>query len=863
MNKTPTAPLILIDGSSYLFRAYHALPPLANTKGMPTGAIYGVLNMLQKLLKEYEPTHIAVIFDSKSKNFRHAMYPAYKANRAIMPDELQIQIKPLFAAIHALGLPLIVIEGVEADDIIGTLARQAQQQNMRVLISTGDKDFAQLVNPNVTLINTMNQQILDEAGVQEKFGVSPAQIIDYLALTGDSVDNIPGIPNVGPKTSAHWLGQYHTLDNLLQNASEIRGKVGENLRNNIQQVLLGRELVTIKTDIALPMTLQELTPKMPDQAQLKALFTELEFKTWLRDLPQAGKLAHKTEPQTISDEAALQVWIKKLEKSAVFALNIETTSLDAMRAEWVGISLAIPGGEAAYLPMAPNSAETPKQLDCAHVLKALTPVFNDPQKIIVGQNLKYDLKVLSHYNITVKSILWDTLLAAYVLASGGVQIAEKEAKPVTFNKIPVDVTLHLYEELTQKFKENPELETVFNTIDMPLMRILAQMEQYGVLIDAAKLQQQSALLQQHIQALEKEVYALSGEAFNLSSPKQLQEVLYGKLKLPVLKKTPTGQPSTSEEVLQELALKYPIPQLILTYRSFCKLKSTYTDRLPEEINPRTGRIHTCYQQAVTSTGRLSSIDPNLQNIPVRSEEGRKIRQAFIAPPHYKILAADYSQVELRIMAHLAQDPGLLHAFAQGLDVHRSTAAEVYGIPLEQVTSEQRRSAKAINFGLMYGMSSFGLSQQLNVSQKEAQKHMDIYFKKYPYVHAYMEQARALAAKQGYLKTLFNRRIQIPDIKSSNKFRRLAAERQAINAPLQGTAADIIKLAMICIHDWLSQNKKDTHMIMQVHDELVFEVPAAQADHLAQEVRRCMEHVVELSAPLVVNIGIGDNWDEAH
>jgi DNA polymerase I len=884
--------LVLVDGSSYLFRAYHALPPLTNSKGLPTGAVYGVLNMLRKLMKEQASAQIVVIFDSKEKNFRHQLYPAYKANRAVMPDELQVQIQPLFAAIRALGLPLVVIDGVEADDVIGSLAKQAQQQGLSVLISTGDKDLAQLVNAQVTLVNTMTQQMLDEEGVQKKFGVTPAQIVDYLALTGDSVDNVPGVPGVGPKTAANWLQKYHSLDNLLKNKDQIAGKVGENLRNNLEQVQMGRELVTIRTDIPMPQTVEQLKPAAPDVPELRHLFTELEFKTWLHDLPQES--THKAHYDTILNLADWRRWLQKLVENPVISLDTETTNLDAMRAELVGISFAIPGGQAAYVPLAHDYTGAPDQLDREMVLRELAPLLNDPKKIVVGQNLKYDLKILAHAGVSLQAQCWDSLLAAYILDSSATRydldtlafkylsyqtvtftdIAGKGAKQLTFNQVPIekaafyaaedaDVALRLYEVLNPQLQAESQLQTVFQKIDMPLMPVLAKMEQTGVLIDAQKLHQQSEALQHRIQALQAQVYDLSGEEFNLNSAKQLQAVLYEKLHLPILKKTPTGQPSTAEEVLEELAADYPIPQLILTYRSLSKLKSTYTDRLPEEMNPRTGRIHTSYHQAGTSTGRLSSSDPNLQNIPVRSEEGRKIRQAFIAPDGYQILAADYSQVELRIMAHLAQDPGLLNAFSRGEDVHRATAAEVYGISLAEVTAEQRRSAKAINFGLMYGMSSFGLSQQLGISREEAQRHMDVYFKQYPRVREYMEQARQLAARQGYVTTLLGRRVQVADIRSPNQFRRQAAERQAINAPLQGTAADIIKLAMICIDDWIREAKTQARMIMQVHDELIFEVPNAELETVSREVRRCMEHVVELSVPLVVDIGIGANWDEAH
>lgn len=899
MNNSITSPLILVDGSSYLFRAYHALPPLTNSKGMPTGAIYGVLNMLRKLVREYAPTHIGVVFDSKSKNFRHQLYPAYKANRLVMPDDLQVQIQPLFTAIRALGLPLVVVEGVEADDVIATLATQAQQQDMQVVISTGDKDLAQLVNAQVTLINTMSQQILDEAGVQAKFGVSPAQIVDYLALVGDASDNIPGVPKVGPKTAASWLNQYHSLDNLLENADKMPGKIGENLRQNIEQVLLGRKLITVKTDIPLTQTLQDLIPSPPHNEQLQQLFTELEFKVWMHELPQAAaapevKAESKEGYIVIFTRSELQAWLQKVTQSPVFALICKATNLDAMRAELVGIGLAVPGEPAVYVPFAHTYDGAPQQLEREWVLQQLTPFLHDRQKILAGQNLKFDLKLLSRYGITVNAVLWDCLLASYVLDNGGSrhdletlalqhlssrvmtleEIAGKGAKQLVFNLVPIEkaaaytageagMVMQLYAVLQQKLQENPELLKVFNTIEMPLMPILAKMEQCGVGIDAVKLRRQSEELQRHIQALQQQVYALAGEEFNLSSSKQLQEVLYTKLKLPVLKKTPTGQPSTAEEVLQELALDYPIPQLILTYRSLSKLKSTYTDSLPENIHAQTGRVHTSYHQAVTSTGRLSSSDPNLQNIPIRSEEGRKIRQAFIAPPGYKIVAADYSQVELRIMAHLSQDPGLVFAFTHGLDVHRSTAAEVYGVALAEISSEQRRNAKAINFGLMYGMSSFGLAQQLGVSREEAQRHIDVYFKQYPQVRQYMEQARAQAAKQGYVKTLLGRRVQVADIKASNQFRRLAAERQAINAPLQGTAADIIKLAMICIDAWLTENNSPARMIMQVHDELVFEIPVAEVARVSAVIKTCMESVIPLTVPLEVDIGVGDNWDEAH
>lgn len=888
-------PLILVDGSSYLFRAYHALPPLTNSKGMPTGAIYGVLNMLRKLLKEYEPTHIAVIFDSKKKNFRHQLYPAYKANRTVMPDELQNQIQPLFEAIRALGLVLVVVEGVEADDVIGTFAEQAEKLGRTVLISTGDKDLAQLVNPQVTLINTMNNLILDEAGVKQKFGVSPKQMVDYLALVGDSSDNIPGIPKVGPKTAAIWLEKYDSLDKIIEHSAEIGGKIGENLRSNIQQVLLGRELVTVMTDVPVNYTVDQLVLGQLDYEMLLKIFTELEFKNWLTELASFHpKPKSAVSYQTILDEKSFLEWMEKLQNSQVISFDTETTSLDAMRAELVGISFAVQPGEAAYVPLGHNYEDAPKQLDRDWVLKQLAPLLNDPNKKIIGQNLKYDLKVLNHYHISISGPMFDTLLASYVLNNGSLrhdlgtlaskylsyqvltfeEVAGKGAKQLTFNLVPLDkasfyaaedadIALQLYHILSDKLADNVALAKVFNDIEMPLMPILAKMESCGVLLDVEKLHQQSLALQKNILSLQQDVFALASEEFNLSSPKQLQEILFGKLKLPVLKKTPTGVPSTAEEVLQELALVYPIPKLILSYRSLTKLKSTYTDSLPEQINSRTGRVHTSYQQAVTATGRLSSTDPNLQNIPIRSEEGRKIRQAFIAPPGCQLLSADYSQVELRIMAHLSKDPGLLHAFAHDLDVHQSTAAEVFGVSLQEVTSEQRRRAKGINFGLMYGMSSYGLSQQLSISREEAQHYIDLYFAHYPNVRHYMELARATAAKQGYVETLLGRRVVVADIHSLQQQRRLAAERQAINAPLQGTAADIIKLAMICINKRLLQTRMPVRMIMQVHDELVFEVEQSALEAASHEIRDCMENIIQLDVPLRIDIGVGDNWDKAH
>jgi len=889
-------PLILVDGSSYLFRAYHALPPLINSKDQPTGAIYGVLNMLKKLINDYQPERIVVVFDPKGKTFRNDIYPEYKANREAMPEELRVQIKPLFEVIQALGLPLVIVDGVEADDVIGTLARKAGKQGEKVLISTGDKDMAQLVDQNVTLVNTMTDRHLNPAGVEEKFGVPPTLIVDYLALMGDAIDNIPGIPKVGPKTAAKWLNLYGSLDSVVEHADEIKGKVGENLRNHIEDLPLSRQLVTLKCDVELDLTPQQLMPQPEDKEKLLQLFTELEFKKWLAELhtpEEAMELASGSTYVALLKKADFEKWLQKLKKATYFALDTETTSLDSMQADLVGLSFSVTAGEAAYVPVAHDYMGAPEQLDKSWVLKQLKPLLEDPQRNIIGQNLKYDYEILANCGIRIRANMWDTLLASYVIDSASARhdldtlalkylqrdtikfedVAGKGKNQLTFNEVPLetavpyaaedaDIALQLHQKLEPLFKKD-HFEKVLKEIEWPLMPILAEMEFYGVLIDADMLKQQSQRLAKKLKTLENKIYDMAGEEFNISSTKQLREILFDKLEIPVLKKTPTGQASTSEEVLQELALDYPIPKLILEYRSFSKLKSTYTDKLPEQINPKTKRVHTNYIQTGTSTGRLASKNPNLQNIPIRSEEGRKIRQAFIAPRGHKIVAADYSQVELRIIAHLSQDPGLLSAFEQGLDVHASTASEVFGVGLKEVTPDQRRSAKVINFGLMYGMSSYGLAQQLGMSRKEAQAHIDVYFSRYPKVHGYMEAARLKASEQGYVETLFGRRLSIPEIKSSNHQRRKAAERAAINAPLQGTAADIIKLAMICVDEWLQHSRIDVKMIMQVHDELVFEVANDAVDKAKKHIRDCMEGAAKLSVPLIVDIGVGSNWDEAH
>ncbi len=895
MMKIPKNPFVLVDGSSYLFRAYHALPPLTNSKGQPSGAIYGVVSMLKKLLAEYQPQHVAVIFDTKGKTFRNDLYPAYKANRLVMPDELQVQIEPLHDIIRALGFPLIMVPGVEADDVIGTLALAAQQHNLHTLISTGDKDIAQLVNEKVTLVNTMSNTILDIVGVKEKFGVLPEQMIDYLALVGDSSDNIPGVPKVGPKTAAKWLEAYGNLDAIIEHKDEINGKVGEYLRDNLEQLALAKQLVSIKCDVPLELTPEQLLLAEQDKERLAELYTELEFNNWLTLLRGAPKpLQSKSGYQTILTRADFETWIQKLKTAQIFAFDTETDSVDAMQANLVGLSFSISAGEAAYVPLAHDYLGAPAQLDKAWVLQKLKPILEDSEKTIIGQNLKFDLKVMQNVGVSIAGRFYDTMLESYVLSGAAqrhdldslaqryldhkttsfVELAGKGSKQLTMNQISIerasayaaedaDLALQLHQLLWPKIEVDTDLKKVLLDIELPLMPILAQMEYAGILVDADLLHQQSAVLEKRLKELETEIYQQAGMEFNIASPAQLQQVLYEKMGLPSTKKTPTGQASTSESVLQELALTYPLPKLLLEYRSLSKLKSTYTDRLPEEINPKTGRVHTSFRQSVTSTGRLSSQDPNLQNIPIKTAAGRQIRQAFIAPKGYQLLSADYSQIELRIMAHLSQDSGLLKAFAEGLDVHRATAAEVLGIPLKEVTNEQRRSAKAINFGLIYGMSAFGLAQQLGVERGEAQEYMDIYFKRYPGVQAYMEKVREEARQKGYVSTLFGRKLWVPDINNKNVLLRKAAERAAINAPLQGTAADVIKLAMIKMDQWLKTSALDARMLLQVHDELVFEVADSALEQLRQKVEDIMIHAVTLSVPLLVEVGVGHNWDEAH
>ncbi len=893
-------PLILVDGSSYLFRAFHALPPLTNSKGQPTGAVYGVINMLRKLRDEYQPENMAVVFDAKGKTFRNDMYPEYKANRPPMPDELRSQIAPLHELVEALGFPMIIVPGVEADDVIGTYAKQATEQEIEVLISTGDKDLAQLVNPHVTLINTMNNYLMDEAGVMAKFDVPPEAIVDYLALVGDSADNIPGIPKVGPKTAAKWLKQYGSLDNLLEHADEIKGKVGESLRENLSQLPLSKDLTTIKQDVELDHGITELALKPPLHDKLEQLYSELEFKSWLAELgvegdgvPTVSSTADTTRYETVLDKKVYQDWLQQLAQAGEFAFDTETTSLDYMKARVVGVSFAITAGEAAYVPFAHDYPGAPEQLDETTVLGLLKPLLEDENVRKIGQNLKYDAHVLKNHGITLRGISDDTMLQSYVLDSTKrhnmddmasrllnkttihfEDIAGKGAKQLTFNQVDLeqagpyaaedaDITLQLFEKLSSKLAEVPALQSVYKDIELPLLCVLLGIERNGVKVDVDMLQQQSAELAKRMLEVEKLSFDVAGESFNLASPKQIQQIFFEKLGLPVIRKTPKGQPSTAEDVLQTLAEDYELPRLILEHRSLSKLKSTYTDKLPLQVNPQTGRVHTSYNQTVAATGRLSSTDPNLQNIPIRSTEGRRIRQAFIAETGYKLLAADYSQVELRIMAHLSQDKTLLRAFAEGIDVHRATAAEVFGVPLDEVESEQRRAAKAINFGLIYGMSAFGLAKQLNIGRMEAQDYIDVYFARYPGVKTYMDTTREQAHEKGYVETVFGRRLYLPEINSRNGQRRQYAERTAINAPMQGSAADIIKRAMIAVDAALKKSSIDARVVMQVHDELVVEVAASQVEALADLLRMEMEAAAKLEVPLVVDIGIGDNWDEAH
>ena len=904
-----TAPLILVDGSSYLYRAFHAMPNLTNRQGQPTGAVYGVINMLKSLIESFQPSYLGVVFDAKGKNFRHTLYPEYKANRPPMPSELRQQIEPLYKLIEALGLPLISIAGVEADDVIGTLAHQAVAAGHHVLISTGDKDMAQLVTEQIHLINTMTNQRLDHSGVLGKFGVPPERMIDYLALMGDSSDNVPGVPKVGPKTAVKWITLYESLDGVVNHADEIKGKVGENLRASLEQLPLSRQLVTIDTDVECGIGISELQRRDVDVEQLHQLYKALGFKSWLEQLAvvSAEDTTETTESvvtvlpapailkvDTILTQQGLDGWIQRLQQAPLFAFDTETTSVNYMDALIVGVSIAVNCGEAAYVPLAHHYPGAPAQLDRASVLEQLRPLLEDPKRLKVGQNLKYDRNVLANHGITLRGISDDTMLQSYVLDSTAIrhdmdslaqrylgrstityeQVAGKGAKQIPFNEVAVEVaapyaaedaevTLALYHQLLPQLEAIAPLQLLYRELEMPLVPILADMERTGVLIDSVMLNQQSLELAQQIIDLEQQAHNEAGHSFNLSSPKQIQALLFDDLGLPVIKKTPKGQPSTAEDVLQELALDYPLPRLILEYRSLAKLKSTYTDKLPLMVNPHSGRLHTSYHQAVAATGRLSSSDPNLQNIPIRTLEGRRIRQAFIAPSGHSIVAADYSQIELRIMAHLSADAGLLQAFSAGEDIHSATASEVFGVALDQVTAELRRSAKAINFGLIYGMSAFGLAKQLGIQRPAAQNYIDLYFRRYPGVKSYMDNTREQAKQLGYVETLFGRRLYLPEINARNAQRRQYAERTAINAPMQGSAADIIKRAMIAVASWIPESGLDLRMVMQVHDELVFEVADDQIGLASKGIRERMESAALLGVPLLVEIGVGPNWDHAH
>lgn len=932
MPESKKSPFILVDGSSYLFRAFHGLPPLTNSKGQDTGAIYGVVNMLKSLIKQYNPTHMAVIFDAKGKTFRDDIYAEYKANRPPMPDELRSQIAPLHTIIKAMGLPVIVESGVEADDVIGTLAKHATERGIDTVISTGDKDMAQLVNQHVTLINTMTNQTMDIEGVTTKFGIPPELVIDFLALKGDKVDNIPGVPGVGDKSAQALLNGIGGIDDIYKNLDKIsdlsfRGSktMAAKMSEYEEQARLSYTLATISIDLELDYDVEALMPTSPDNETLRDLFAEYEFKRWhsevsallgASDAQPSDASSNDTfdtsngEPESaFSDDAQIDhskyevvfkeeqftAWVEKLKQAKLFAFDTETTSLSYMDAEIVGVSFCIEPGKAAYVPVAHDYPDAPDQLSRDYVLETLKPILESPSSIKVGQHIKYDKNVLANYDITLNGIGFDTMLESYMLNSTAQRhdmdslalaylghktihfedIAGKGAKQLTFNQINLDeagpyaaedadITLRLHHAIWEKLEPIDSLKRLLIDVEVPLACVLSRMEQQGVLIDSQQLSQQSQDLATRIAELEKEVHEEAGETFNLGSTKQLQHILFEKMSLPIVKKTPKGAPSTSEDVLQELALEYSLPQKIMEYRGLTKLKNTYTDKLPKMINHRTGRVHTSYHQAVTATGRLSSTDPNLQNIPIRNEAGRRVRQAFIPRKGNKIVAADYSQIELRIMAHLSKDKGLLDAFANGKDIHKATAAEVFGIALDDVTTQQRRSAKAINFGLIYGMSAFGLAKQLNIPRNEAQKYMDLYFERYPGVLDYMDSTRESAKEKGYVETVFGRRLYLPDIKASNGARRKGAERAAINAPMQGTAADVIKMAMIKVDDWIAKNASDdVTMMMQVHDELVFEIKEDKIDDYVSTIKTLMESAATLNVPLDVEVGIGENWDEAH
>ncbi len=906
MNMDPV--LLLIDGSSWLYRAFHALPALTTSRGEPTGAIHGVAAMLRRLMKDYHPDYVAVVFDARGPTFRDELFADYKVHRPPMPDELAAQIEPLHAMVRAMGLPLLMVEGVEADDVIGTLARQAEDMGLRTYVATGDKDMAQLVSDRVTLVNTMDDTTLDARGVKAKFGVEPAQMVDYLTLIGDSVDNVPGVEKVGPKTAAKWIGEFGSLEAVIARADEIKGKIGENLRAAIDHLPLSRRLVTLKLDVPLTVGPRDLQPAAADTEGLKALYRLLEFKTWLNELLAAeragGAAVAVAAPRTdqevgkayecVLTREDLERWLERMRASELFAFDTETTDLDYMRARLVGLSFAVRPGEAAYVPVAHDYAGAPEQLAPDTVLEALRPLLEDPDKAKLGHNLKYDRNVLANHGIDLRGIRHDSMLESYVLDSTATRhdldslalkylgrrtihfedVAGKGANQLTFNQVPLgqaseyaaedaDVSLQLHQGFWPRLSVDARLRSLYESIEIPLVPVLSRMERAGVLIDTALLAEQAHSLGERIAALERGAHEEAGQPFNLGSPKQIQAILFEKMGITPVEKTPTGQPSTSESVLQELAVTYRLPALILEHRSYSKLKSTYTDTLPRQVDPRTGRVHTSYHQAVAATGRLSSSDPNLQNIPVRTEEGRRIRRAFVASPGCRLVAADYSQIELRIMAHLSGDEGLISAFARGEDIHRATAAEVFGLTPSAVGEDQRRAAKAINFGLIYGMSAFGLARQLGIERSAAQQYVDLYFSRYPGVRAYMDRIRSEARERGYVETIFGRRLYLPDINSRNMQRRQYAERTAINAPMQGSAADIVKRAMIAVDAWLQGSALRAQLVMQVHDELVLEVAEDAVDAARERVPELMSGAATLAVPLLVDLGVGANWDEAH
>ncbi len=912
-------PVILVDGSSYLYRAFHAMPPLTTAKGQPTGAIYGVTNMLRRLVADYQPEVMVVVFDAKGKTFRDDIYKEYKSNRPPMPDDMRSQIEPLHQLVQSMGMPMMIVPGVEADDVIGTLAVQASKAGLKTVISTGDKDMAQLVNDKVSLINTMNNTVMDEPAVLEKFGVKPSQIIDYLALVGDTSDNIPGVPSCGPKTAAKWLAANESLDDVIKNADSVKGKIGEKLRASIEFLPMSYELATIKTDVELPNGIDELKLKEPDVEALATLYETLEFKTWRRELAEgkspllpssSAKTTSNVEStlstdvvpaarenqdyETVLTMKALDAWLKKLSKAELFAFDTETTSLDYMVAEVVGVSFAIEPGKAAYVPLAHSYEGAPKQLDRDKVLAKLKPLLERKTGNIIGQHIKYDINVLRKYGIELTNVAHDTMLQSYVLDSTATRhdmdslarkylgietvhfedIAGKGKKQLTFDQIPLeqashyaaedaDITLQLHQALWPQLEKNDKLKALYLEVELPLLQVLGRIEHGGVGIDSSMLAKQGKKISKKLEQIKADAYEDAGKEFNLGSPKQIQEIFFDEKQFPIIRKTPKGQPSTAEDVLETLAVDYPLPRLILQHRSLAKLMSTYIEKLPLQINEDSGRVHTSYHQAVASTGRLSSTDPNLQNIPVRTEEGRRIREAFIPEKGYRILAADYSQIELRIMAHLSADEGLVSAFEQGLDVHRATASEVFTTDVADVDADQRRAAKAINFGLIYGMSAFGLAKQLDIARGEAQEYINLYFARYPGVKQYMDDTRAMAKETGFVETVFGRRLYLPDINARNGQLRQYAERTAINAPMQGTAADIIKKAMLLVDDWLSSEKIDARVIMQVHDELVLEVPAGESDAIGEKIQEKMIAAATLSVPLEVDVGVGNSWEEAH